>query len=180
MSALLGIIETDPLHAPTVLPRLEQLRLQADWMAIALRRETGLPAPTDVGVAVADAWAVEGQHAVCTVRLVREQVPLVLVDPVAVRRSVRNLIDNAVRAAGPTGQVEVRVGHTPGIIVVEVSDDGPGFGRVPAQQGLGLLTVRRFATSVGGSLTVGRSELGGAMVRLNVPVRATFVKGDSA
>jgi sensor histidine kinase regulating citrate/malate metabolism len=40
---------------------------------------------------------------------------------------------------------------------------------MPAQQGLGLVTVRRFVSRVRGSLDVGRSRLGGARLTLSMP-----------
>ena len=94
---------------------------------------------------------------------------MALTDEIALRRSARNLVDNAVRAAGPHGRVEVAVRREGSRAVLEVSDDGPGFGRVPTQQGLGLITVRRFVSRVRGSLDVGRSRLGGARLTLSMP-----------
>jgi signal transduction histidine kinase len=169
MSAVLGIIEADPLNTAVVLPRLEQLRLQAQWVAAILSAHTTEPISVDVGEVVADAWSAGGLHALCRVRLVRERVPVALVDPIALRRAVRNMLDNAIRAAGTTGCVEVAVCADADQIVVAVADSGPGFGLIPAQQGLGLAGVRRFAELVGGSLHVGSSDLGGALIQLRMP-----------
>ncbi len=90
---------------------------------------------------------------------------------VALRRILRNLIDNAVRAA-PAGRVEVRV--RPGTrcrgVTVEVADSGPGFGRGPrglASQGLSI--VAELAAAAGGGVDIGRSELGGASVTVFLP-----------
>jgi signal transduction histidine kinase len=44
------------------------------------------------------------------------------VDPAVLSRVVTNLVDNAVRAAGPAGSVRLAVHR-----VIEVVDDGPGF-----------------------------------------------------
>lgn len=168
MSALLGVIEANPLHAVTVLPRLEQLRVQTEWMA-AILEEVGHPRPCDVGEVVAETWTAEGRYALCTVQLRREQVPPAIVDPANLRRTVRNLLDNAIRAAGVFGRVEIAVSTVEGRILVEVDDDGPGFGRIPSQSGLGLATARTFAASSGGRLTVGKSALGGTAMLLELP-----------
>lgn len=169
MAAVVDVIGSDPLHAAAVLPRLEQLRVQADWMATILREQVGPPRPCDVGDAVAEAWTAAGRHALCTVQLRREPVPLALVDATALRRALRNLLDNAIRAAGSTGRVEISVSRGGRGIVVDVSDDGPGFGKVAAQSGLGLATVSDFARRAGGDLSHGVSHLGGTLMRLEIP-----------
>jgi signal transduction histidine kinase len=182
MSAVLAVIEADPLHAGSVVPRLDQLRRQAEWMASVLIERGGHPRPTDVGDAVADVWSATGRDAVCTVQLRREQVPPAMVDPAALRRALRNLVDNALRAAGTRGRVEVTVRSAAAGIVVEVADDGPGFGQIPAQQGLGLASARRFAAATGGNLTVGASRLGGVAVRMQLPalpIRRLTTWGDT-
>jgi two-component sensor histidine kinase len=54
--------------------------------------------------------------------------------------------------------------------LVIVEDDGPGFGRVPTHNGIGLQVARRVLTGLGGGLAIGRSdELGGARVAFGVP-----------
>ncbi len=123
----------------------------------------------DVGAVVSELWEVAAGANRCSMRLLREASSVVHADPVTLSRSIRNLIENAVRAAGPAGQVEVRVltrGHE---VSIEVADDGPGFGNVPQQHGLGLMTVRRFAALHGGHVSVGTSVWDGALVRLHLP-----------
>lgn len=170
--ALVAVIERDPLLAGDALDRLSKVREEAGWMFELLASsdtEAGQTAVVDVGETVSEAWTSASADAACSMRLVREADAHAFLDAVALRRSVRNLIDNAVRAAGPCGSVEVSVRPYGMQIVVEVSDSGPGFGKVPAQQGLGLLTVRQFVTASGGSLSVGRSTLGGAQLTLVLP-----------
>ncbi|HEY8199742.1 MAG TPA: ATP-binding protein, partial [Actinomycetota bacterium] len=96
---------------------------------------------------------------------------MVLVDEVGLRRSLANLVENATRAAGPEGSVLVRVRRARTWIHCEVSDSGPGFGKGPSgSQSLGLTIVDRLARSHGGRLEVLDSTLGGAMLRLSLPV----------
>lgn len=173
--ALVSIIESNPLLVPGVLERLDQIQREADWMAKMLANQDTDPQQireVDIGEAVSESWAMVAACAPCMVRLVREPTAHALADPVALRRSTRNLIENAVRAVGADGIVEVRVLARGDAVVVEVADDGPGFGKIPPQQGLGLVTVRRFAARFGGSFAVGTSELGGALVSLRLPVAA--------
>jgi signal transduction histidine kinase len=88
-------------------------------------------------------------------------------DPLAFWRALRNMVGNAVRAAGPDGRVEVRVERVAGRVVVQVDDDGPGFGAVPAgTDSLGLEILREFAAAWGGDLAICPSSLGGCRVRL--------------
>lgn len=90
--------------------------------------------------------------------------------PVALQRALRNVLENAFRAAGPGGHVRVRVAAEIGAAVVQVDDDGPGFGAGPAGLGsLGLSIVRDALDSCGGWLEVSTSDLGGGRVRLHLP-----------
>ena len=58
--------------------------------------------------------------------------------------------------------------------VVEVTDDGPGFGNgPPGTASLGLGVVSSLLESCGGRIEVQAPEAGGARVRLIIPVRAT-------
>ena len=81
-------------------------------------------------------------------------------------RVLANLVDNAVRAAGPGGRVDIRIEQ--GLdTVLEVTDSGPGFGGSPhGAAGLGLTVVRQLLDSAGGRLDVGEAASGGACVRV--------------
>jgi signal transduction histidine kinase len=92
----------------------------------------------------------------------------------SVRRCLVNVIDNAVRAAGPDGKVIVTVHCDARSVRVVVEDDGPGFGALPPGTGIGLAVTRRELQSIGGRLSAGlRSSLGGARVVLSLPLRTT-------
>ncbi len=99
-------------------------------------------------------------------------------------RVLRNMVDNAVRAAGPNGQVDVRVENQAGWVMIRVDDDGPGFGAVPpGSDSLGLDIVQEFAIAAAGHLEIGRSVLGGCRVGLGMPAESlgTFVEpGDDS
>ncbi len=86
------------------------------------------------------------------------------------RRILGNLLRNAIRAAGPAGQVRVTVSPSAREVQIEVEDDGPGFGALPVQNGVGLRSVRRLVQQAGGWLEAGGpSRLGGAVVRIHLP-----------
>jgi signal transduction histidine kinase len=105
---------------------------------------------TRIGFVVQDAWA--------------------RVDRLEFWRGLRNLVGNAVRAAGAGGRVEVRILTEAGWAVAEVDDNGPGFGAVAAgQASLGLGIVQDLASAWGGELEIRRGMLGGCCVRLRLP-----------
>jgi signal transduction histidine kinase len=92
----------------------------------------------------------------------------------AIRRCLVNVVENAVRAAGPDGEVVVTVRCEPRSVWVVVEDDGPGFGAVPAGTGIGLAVTQRELQSIGGTLSPGqRSALGGARVVMSLPLRTS-------
>jgi signal transduction histidine kinase len=82
-------------------------------------------------------------------------------------RVLANLVDNAVRAAGPGGRVDIRIEQELDT-VLEVTDNGPGFGGGgPAgAAGLGLTVVRELLDSADGRLDVSDAPNGGARVRV--------------
>ncbi len=89
----------------------------------------------------------------------------------ALWRALRNLVDNAVRAAGPSGTVDVSVTAANGRVTIDVDDDGPGFGLgPPGHRKLGLTIVQELAAAAGGELEIGRGSLGGCGVRLRLPM----------
>lgn len=89
---------------------------------------------------------------------------------VALGRAVSALIDNAVRAAGDDGHVDVSVERTPTSVTIAVTDDGPGLGYVPPQHSLGLAIARALVCSCGGQLTVVAGTPAGVEARIVLPL----------
>ena len=92
-------------------------------------------------------------------------------------RVLSNVIDNAARAAGLGGQVTVEI-HQQGRTIIEVTDDGPGFGAGPrgtASLGLGIVTSLLEAT--GGALEVASAAGQGTTVRVILPGQVTISAG---
>src|SRR5262249_43394176 len=88
-------------------------------------------------------------------------------------RALRNMVFNAVQAAGPDGTVAVRVTCIDGVAVVEVEDNGPGFD--PWQQSvtsMGLAIVDELISVLGGRLEIRAGSLGGCCVRISLPAAA--------
>ena len=110
-------------------------------------------------------------------------------DAAKVSGILRNVIDNAVRAAGPGGEVHLVVREHEQLAIAEIWDSGPG---VPPSQreriferlvrldhgragdtggsGLGLAIARGYARAHGGDLTCEDPRGSGAMFRLVLPL----------
>jgi signal transduction histidine kinase len=94
---------------------------------------------------------------------------LVAVNGPVMRRVLGNLIDNAVRAAGPGGRVDITIvpADRP---VVEIADNGPGVGHgVAGWASLGLRIVAQLVTSFGGRFDIYSRSTGGTIARVEVP-----------
>ena len=151
---------------------LDRVQEQTDWMLQLLGSDLDQPE-----VSIVDLADIVGSPCLATptgapyrVRIHARRHVTVLADPVGLKRVVWNLLDNARRAVATGGEVEVRVRQRGRDAFLEVADDGPGFGHLPPQHGLGLIGVRRFAQRFGGDLSIGTSSLGGALVTLRLPL----------
>jgi signal transduction histidine kinase len=117
----------------------------------------------------------------CTVQIsLKTQAVSARVERLAFWRALRNVICNAMEAAGPGGTLTVRVLSVSGAAIVEVDDDGPGFDPAgPTTGSHGLAIVEDFVASCGGRLEIGRSDLGGCRARLVLPAVPSARTSDS-
>jgi signal transduction histidine kinase len=100
------------------------------------------------------------------------------IDPLVLWRVLSNVVDNAARAAGRAGRVTVAV-RQDGTPVIDVTDDGPGFGLGPkGTASLGLGVVRSLLEACGGALAVGSPPGGGTTVRVTLPGAVAAPAGD--
>jgi signal transduction histidine kinase len=139
-----------------------------------------------------DSYRQNGQQA--EISFEAENLPAVWADPHYLSDAFASIIQNALEAAGPNGQVSVEARGedrrgTPGI-VIDIFDNGPGMTRDfvrnrlfhPFQTlkqngiGLGLYTAREIIRSHGGRIQV-KSRVGeGTLVSVLLPA----ARGDSA
>ncbi len=94
----------------------------------------------------------------------------VCVRRVALVRALMCLLDNALRAAGDGGRVDLAVFRRARWAVVTVTDDGPGVGRIRSQHSLGLVTVRAVLADCGGILALDNAAHGGAVATMAIPM----------
>ena len=111
------------------------------------------------------------------------------VDPVRLKRALRNLVVNAIRYNRPGGRVRVAVRNEPATdaVAIEVRDDGPGMdarqlaglflpfdhhGRVATQvpgRGLGLVVARLLVERMGGRISVDSEPGRGSCFTIHLP-----------
>ena len=145
--------------------------------------------PVDMSLLTAEVLDLLGPSAparVLLVRRVEQGLPLVLADPVELRRVVLNLVVNAWDAlAGSPGQVVVATGASQGLHAgawIEVSDDGRGmdddtlarvfepfFSTRTNGTGLGLSLVREIVDRAGGHIEVSSRPGEGTRFRVTLP-----------
>ena len=105
-------------------------------------------------------------------------------DEEGMRRTLANVLRNAVQASPPGARVEAAVSRERDRLVYTVRDHGPGFAPGQIAQlfdpfyttratgtGLGLAMARRMVQLHGGTVTVHERPGGGAEFRLRLPER---------
>ncbi|SDC79861.1 two-component system, OmpR family, sensor histidine kinase MprB [Rhodococcus tukisamuensis] len=117
-------------------------------------------------------------------------------DGAGLARAVLNVLDNAAKWSPPGQAVRVRMSQIDdGHLALTVSDAGPGIpvedrqlvferfyrstdARSMPGSGLGLAIVRQMIVKHGGTVEVGESERGGALVTIVLPGEADFEPGE--
>jgi signal transduction histidine kinase len=149
------------------------------------RSERPEPHPVRVAAVVIDALRQVGDDPRIELRTEGE-LPELVGDATALTRLLVNLLDNALEAAGPDGQVWVRTYHdrAAGEVEIEVGDNGAGiadeihdhlfepFVTTKGQEGtgLGLAIGYRIARDHGGSLTLVDGAAGHTAFQVRLPV----------
>lgn len=84
-------------------------------------------------------------------------------------RIVQEALTNTMKHAGAGVTARVLLRYTPGALLVEVGDDGPGSAAADGR-GNGLRGMRERVELLGGTLTTGRGSEGGFVVRATLPL----------
>jgi len=182
---LASLLESAPDVGPDSRERARQLLGEARWLDQLQRaydrtlsdfEEQALPAePIRLDLFAADVVRATKLSSSTVISFVPEQA-WARAEPLAFWRALRNIVGNGIRAAGPDGRVDVRIESTSDWVVIQVDDDGPGFGAMPTgSDSLGLDILQRLVADWGGCLEIGRSALGGCRVLLSI--RAEWPSG---
>ncbi|WP_051079164.1 ATP-binding protein [Methyloversatilis thermotolerans] len=144
----------------------------------------------DIGVLVLEAAQAYVRHDK-PVRVVHiDPLPAISFRPLALRRCLNNLIDNALRHAGETRPIDIECRVADEAIQIDVADRGPG---IPPDQverlkrpftrlenartgqsgaGLGLAIIERTMRAHGGRFDLLARDGGGLVARLRLPIPA--------
>jgi C4-dicarboxylate-specific signal transduction histidine kinase len=111
---------------------------------------------------------------------------IILVNVVRFSRVLANLFDNAARASADSGNRKIRLTASlhESRVEISVDDNGTGFRKRPKAHrsgwdstGLGLVFVKEVVRDHGGSLSFRESSLGGASVRITLPLAGPGTSG---
>lgn len=176
----IGKVESESQRAASVLTGIREL----------LRQGSLNKSPTDVAaqfVMIADLLKQDlGKRGISLLLDVDEGLPAINADQVQLQQALHNLVINsaeAIESVGRPGSVTLRaVRDGASGVIIEVSDDGPGFPPAydvtdPAPftstksdgSGIGLIVVRSIAEAHGGRFSI-QSSARGARVALQLPL----------
>ncbi len=174
-------------------PEVADLKSDVDEMEtmlegyLAFARGEGAEAAEDTDLAALLREIVDGAcRDGSTIRLRTDSHIVLPVRPVALKRSVTNLVTNAQRHAS---SVEIEAGRHNGAVEITVDDNGPGIpedefegvfkpfyrlepsrNRETGGTGLGLTIARDVIRGHGGDIILGRSPLGGLRAQITLPI----------
>ncbi|MBM3573651.1 MAG: HAMP domain-containing protein, partial [Alphaproteobacteria bacterium] len=160
-------------------------RMVDGYLAFARGEGNEPPQPTDIARMLQDI-SVHARRSGYLVDIDIKDPGTVEIRPMAFKRVVSNLVDNACRHADRIRLSAVRVDHN---VEIDIDDDGPGipegrreemfkpFRRLDASRnaatggtGLGLTIARDIMRSHGGDVTLERSPMGGLRAKIRLPV----------
>jgi nitrogen fixation/metabolism regulation signal transduction histidine kinase len=169
--------------------RLPQAHLEPGDLAQFLREQAEQPLVLDEGA------AETGDSAAAAPRItVSFDIPpgeaLACLDRQMFRRALINLVRNSAQAIRDQhraeGRVRVALGRVGSFWVIDIDDDGPGIPTETREKifdpyvttkhdgtGLGLAIVKKIIVEHGGVISAQSSPLGGARMRLTLPVGGT-------
>jgi signal transduction histidine kinase len=101
--------------------------------------------------------------------------PLTPLVSITVYRVVQEAVTNAIKHAGTSASIDVRLRFLDAMVEVEVTDSGGVTARSPNApgSGLGIIGMRERLAAVGGTLEAGPRARGGYLVRADIPTATT-------
>lgn len=165
----------------------ERLNRLVTTLLDGTRNRAPIPVRTDLTALASQAVGLLGSQAAkagVSLALAPAAGPLpASCDPEQITQVLLNLMQNALQIVPAGGHVLITPRRDGAVAVLEVADDGPGipeaelprvfepfFTRRDGGLGLGLAVVRQIVDAHGGRIHAGRSALGGALFRIELPV----------
>jgi heavy metal sensor kinase len=165
------------------------VQLAEDLLVLARHRDGKLPLrrqPVDMAELVATvAHSHRSRADRDGVRIDVQAEPVTAsVDPGRIRQALDNLLDNALHATPPGGDVRVTLARRRDSMTLEIDDDGPGFSPDYLDRpfepfrhardgddgaGLGLAIVDAVVTAHRGVIEIGNNASGGAHIAITLP-----------
>ncbi len=180
--ALASAALSDESATELVQQRLEQIVTEAHWLSKIINdmlAEPGIPSSAeavDIVALVRD--TVKSEQLICAAQISLQQPDqgprYLMAVGTRLRRALANVLANATRAAGPDGHVKLTERAAGNTELIEVMDDGPGFGSMAAGHRTELESGCRLPARCSRSAVAGwRSSdfpLAETLVRLLLPV----------
>ena len=180
------LMEENDIKTKLLQDLAEMTHLVREGVAYARASESSSEKPCRIQPhAFIDSLVCDYQDTGQPVTLIGKLQGSLLTKPHALRRTLSNLIDNALKFSGAA---EVRVEQDAGNIIIRVLDHGPGippdelyavmqpFYRVESSRsrttggtGLGLAIAQQLVASLNGSLLLANRESGGLSVTITLP-----------
>lgn len=178
IQALTSAAMLDAQPPDRVQQRLGQIAEQASWMSKIICDLLAPEGPAQLNEVVEVAPLV--REVVASERLtypgpivLRQdgaEARYVVAAHIRLRRALANVLANATSAAGEDGRVELTERPHGDMELIEIVDNGPGFGKVARGYGIGLGVTRRMLAECGGWMEHERLPSDQTAVRLFLPV----------
>lgn len=178
----------------TIVGQVAQLKKLVNEFSTFARLPAVEVSPNDLGAVLEEALVLfrEGHDDVDFELEVSDELPVIEIDPEAIKRVVVNLLDNAVAACRDVEQphIEIRLCHDPesGFVHLEVADNGAGIAPATRRRifepyfstksdgtGLGLAIVATIIAEHRAYIRVRENEPVGTRFVIDFPVRAGSV-----
>ncbi len=190
----LHLLHIDPEHSEDHIRLLQEgldrIEITVSRLLEGARKKAGTIREFDVNLSVRDVLNLLGhrlsKEKVITQIQLAENLPLLSNNKSGFEESLLNIGMNALDAIGGVGSIKLTTLEADGWISVLVEDSGPGIPEdiqstmfepfvttkeVGRGTGLGLYVTREIIESMGGRISYLKSNLGGALFRVDLPVK---------
>lgn len=171
-----------------IIRQVEELKRMVEEFSSFSRMAVSRPSPTDIGEVIREAvilYSEAHKHIHFEARIDND-VPRMMLDRDQIKRSLINVIDNAVASIEGKGSIEVtaRLSANLQVLILQISDTGTGLSKAYRSRlfepyfstkkmgtGLGLAIVHRIVSDHDGHIHLKDNKPRGTIVTIELPVR---------